>query len=73
MIWLCFKIQFFKQGPAYKKGGPVWWPNVIIVKYARFCEERIKNRKKQKKRYKITLSKKLFENRYLKRGKGKKK
>ena len=26
----------------------VWWPNVIIVKYVRFCEERIKHRKKQK-------------------------
>ena len=26
----------------------VWWPNVIIVKYVRFCEEIIKNRKKQK-------------------------
>ena len=59
----------------------VWWPNVIIVKYVRFCEERIKNREKQKnigdknrkKRYKIILSKKLFDNRYLKREKGKKK
>ena len=59
----------------------VWWPNVIIVNYVRFCEERIKNREKQKnigdknrkKRYKIILSKKLFDNRYLKREKGKKK
>ena len=67
--------------PARSPSTVVWWPNVIIVKYVRFCEERIKNRKKQKnisdknrkKRCKIILSKKLFENRYLKREKGKKK
>ena len=61
--------------------APLWWPNVIIVEYVRFWEEIIKNRKKQKnisdknrtKRCKIILSKKLFENRYLKREKGKKK
>ena len=44
----CFLSHIWPKLCLDYMSSTLWWPNVIIVKYVRFCEERIKNRKKQK-------------------------